>query len=94
MSDEWPMTVNCHDILDGTVDGSFDGVFIVDSPALESQAYASKPSLEGHVNCKIQADIKVLLLEFIENVFIFSMTGIGAMLHDNMALCCGKRPSN
>lgn len=127
MSDQWPMTVACHDIMDGPVDGCFDGVYSLDviehitardertfianmiaplkqtgvlmigSPSLESQAHASPASLEGHVNCKSQADMKALMLEFFTNVFMFSMndeiihTGFAAMSHYNMALCCGKR---
>lgn len=127
MSPEWPMTVTCHDIMDGPVEGSFDGIFsldvlehipaekertyianmiaplkehgvlIVGSPSLESQDYASPPSKEGHINCKTQGDMKALLEEYFENVFMFSMndevvhTGFGSMSHYNIALCCTKR---
>jgi 2-polyprenyl-3-methyl-5-hydroxy-6-metoxy-1,4-benzoquinol methylase len=128
ISAEWPVTVQCHDILDEPVDGEFDGVYsldvlehiparderryvanmiaplrpngvaIVGSPSLESQDHASEPSREGHVNCKTQADLRALMAEFFQNVFIFSMndevvhTGFHALSHYNLALCCGKRP--
>ncbi len=49
------------------------GVFIVGMPSLESQAYASPLSKIGHVNCKSAPDLKSLMLEYFENVFMFSM---------------------
>lgn len=49
------------------------GVLIVGMPSLESQAYASALSKIGHVNCKTGADLKTLMLEYFENVFMFSM---------------------
>lgn len=74
------------------------GVCIVGTPSLESQAYASKFSRMGHVNCKTQAALKDFMLRFFYNVFMFSMndevihTGYGKMAHYNLALCCGIRP--
>jgi 2-polyprenyl-3-methyl-5-hydroxy-6-metoxy-1,4-benzoquinol methylase len=73
-----------------------DGVCIVGMPSLESQAYASKYSREGHVNCKDQPGLKKTMGKFFRNIFIFSMndevihTGYGKMSHYNIALCCGK----
>src|SRR5437899_964647 len=41
-----------------------DGVLIVGSPSLESQAYASPPSKAGHVNCKSGEELKALLKNY------------------------------
>ncbi|HEX4505176.1 MAG TPA: class I SAM-dependent methyltransferase, partial [Alphaproteobacteria bacterium] len=40
---------------------SEDGVLIIGSPSLESQAHASPLSKEGHINCKSGAELKALL---------------------------------
>lgn len=74
-----------------------DGVLIVGSPSLESQAYASPPSKEGHVNCKSGEELKALLKNYFENVFLFSMndevvhTGFAPMAHYLFAVCCQKK---
>jgi 2-polyprenyl-3-methyl-5-hydroxy-6-metoxy-1,4-benzoquinol methylase len=74
-----------------------EGVFLVGSPSIQSQAYASPPSREGHVNCKDAAGMKALMSRFFHNVFIFSMndevvhTGYYPMAHYLLALCCSKR---
>ena len=74
------------------------GVCIIGTPSLESQAYASKYSKLGHVNCKTQSEFKVVMERHFHNVFIFSMndevvhTGFSKMSHYNLALCCG--PAN
>jgi 2-polyprenyl-3-methyl-5-hydroxy-6-metoxy-1,4-benzoquinol methylase len=63
------------------------GVLILGTPTIESQKYASKPSLEGHVNCKDEPSMRHLLNGFFDNVFIFSMndevvhTGFTPMAH-------------
>lgn len=49
------------------------GVLIIGMPSLESQAHASPLSKMGHVNCKTGADLKALMLEYFDNVFMFSM---------------------
>jgi 2-polyprenyl-3-methyl-5-hydroxy-6-metoxy-1,4-benzoquinol methylase len=73
------------------------GVLIIGTPSLHSQAYASTPSREGHVNCKTAPDLKRLLAGFFHNVFIFSMndevvhTGFYPMAHYLIALCCAQR---
>lgn len=76
------------------------GLAIIGTPSLQSQTYASPPSKIGHVNCKNAEDLKALLLEHFENVFLFSMndevvhTGFYPMAHYFLALCCGpKSPS-
>jgi 2-polyprenyl-3-methyl-5-hydroxy-6-metoxy-1,4-benzoquinol methylase len=74
-----------------------DGVCIIGTPSLESQAYASKFSKMGHVNCKTQSALKETMLRHFRNVFMFSMndevvhTGYGKMSHYNIALCCNRR---
>lgn len=73
------------------------GVFLLGTPSLESQAYASAGSIEGHVNCKTAAALRSLCLEYFENVFMFSMndevvhTGFSRMAHYLFALCVGRR---
>ncbi len=74
-----------------------DGVLIIGSPSLESQAHASPPSKAGHVNCKSGKDLKALLGHYFHNVFLFSMndevvhTGFAPMAHYLFAVCCQKR---
>lgn len=73
------------------------GVVIIGMPSLQSQAYASPQSKEGHVNCKDQRELKELMQRYFHNVFMFSMndevihTGYHAMSHYNLALCCGRK---
>lgn len=73
------------------------GVLIIGMPSLESQAYASPPSREGHINCKRGPDLKKVLERHFHNVFMFSMndevvhTGFFPMAHYLLALCCSKR---
>lgn len=74
-----------------------NGSVIIGMPSLESQAYASALSKEGHVNCKTMPDLKKLMQKYFDNVFMFSMsdevvhTGYHKMAHYLLALCCGKR---
>jgi 2-polyprenyl-3-methyl-5-hydroxy-6-metoxy-1,4-benzoquinol methylase len=73
------------------------GVVIVGSPSLQSQAYASPQSRQGHVNCKDAGQLRSLFSRFFDNVFIFSMndevvhTGYPPMAHYLLALCCTPR---
>ncbi len=73
------------------------GVLIVGMPSLESQAHASPPSREGHINCKRGPDLKAAMERHFHNVFMFSMndeivhTGFFPMAHYLLALCCTKR---
>jgi len=73
------------------------GVLIVGSPSIHSQAYASKPSREGHVNCKDGPGLKRAMSEVFSSVFLFSMndevvhTGFTPMAHYLIALGCGKK---
>jgi 2-polyprenyl-3-methyl-5-hydroxy-6-metoxy-1,4-benzoquinol methylase len=74
-----------------------DGVAIIGSPSLQSQAYASPPSKEGHVNCKDGAEYRTVMLRHFRNVFLFSMndevvhTGYHPMAHYLLAMCVGPR---
>lgn len=73
------------------------GVLILGIPSSESQAYASKQSLEGHVNCKSGDEFKTLLNEYFHNVFLFSMndevvhTGFHKMAHYLFAIGCDRK---
>lgn len=72
-----------------------DGVLIIGTPSIESQAYASPPSKAGHVNCKTGNELKALLENYFRHVFVFSMndemvhTGFFPMAHYLFALCMG-----
>lgn len=74
-----------------------DGVLVVGSPSLESQAYASPLSKEGHVNCKSGRDLRVLFERYFSTVLMFSMndevvhTGFLPMSHYLFAVCSGRR---
>jgi len=73
------------------------GVALLGTPSLESQAYASLPSKAGHVNCKDAPALRRLMSHFFHNVFIFSMndevvhTGFYPMAHYLWALCCHRK---
>ena len=72
-------------------------VMIVGMPSLESQAYASAGSKMGHINCKSAPELKHLMEEFFQSVFMFSMndeivhTGYHKMAHYIIALCAHPR---
>jgi 2-polyprenyl-3-methyl-5-hydroxy-6-metoxy-1,4-benzoquinol methylase len=75
------------------------GVLILGTPSLESQAYASQMSKEGHVNCKTGEQLKWACAQFFHNVFLFSMndevvhTGFAPMAHYLFVLCCSPKPA-
>jgi methyltransferase family protein len=77
-----------------------DGVLIVGTPSLESQAYASPQSKAGHVNCKTGPELKTLLEQHFHSVFLFSMndevvhTGFHPMAHYLFAICSQKMVSD
>ena len=81
-------------IADSLVD---DGVLIIGTPSIQSQAYASASSQAGHVNCKDHKELRSLMLSYFSNVFIFSMndeivhTGYYPMAQYLIALCVGKK---
>ena len=74
-----------------------EGALIIGTPSIQSQAYASQVSKEGHINCKDHAQLKRLMLNYFHNVFMFSMndevvhTGFYPMAHYLIALCCNKK---
>lgn len=73
------------------------GVLIIGTPSVQSQAYASEGSREGHVNCKDQKELKQLMSKYFRTVFVFSMndevvhTGFYPMANYLLALCSGKK---
>jgi len=73
------------------------GVFICGAPSLESQAYASPPSKEGHVNCKTGQDLKKLINKYFDHAFLFGMndevlhTGFAPMCHYLFVLGTGNK---
>ncbi len=81
-------------IIDALTD---DGVLLIGTPSLHSQAHASAESKQGHINCKDAAGLKTLFSRYFENVFVFSMndevvhTGFHPMANYLFALCCSKR---
>lgn len=74
-----------------------NGVAVIGSPSLQSQAYASEGSKVGHVNCKDGKDYRKVMERHFANVFLFSMndevvhTGFSPMAHYLLALCVGPR---
>jgi 2-polyprenyl-3-methyl-5-hydroxy-6-metoxy-1,4-benzoquinol methylase len=73
------------------------GIAIIGMPSIESQAYASAQSKQGHVNCKTADDLKLTLTRHFHFVFMFSMndeiihTGYAKMAHYIIGLCCEQR---
>jgi hypothetical protein len=76
---------------------SENGLLMIGTPSLESQAYASPLSKAGHVNCKSSDGLKALLKNYFGHVFIFSMndevihTGFSHMAHYLFALCAMRK---
>ena len=74
-----------------------EGVLIIGTPSIESQAYASPPSKAGHINCKSGPQLKALLQSYFGEVFLFSMndevvhTGFAPMAHYLFALCAAPK---
>lgn len=50
-----------------------DGVFIMGTPNVTAQAYASAGSREGHVNLQSHETMRASLAQYFRNVFLFSM---------------------
>jgi hypothetical protein len=74
-----------------------EGVLIIGTPSLESQAHASPPSKEGHINCKSGKALKAMMERFFHNVLLFSMndevvhTGFVPMAHYLIAIGTTRR---
>lgn len=73
-------------------------VAVIGTPSAESQVYASEMSRLGHVNCYSGAALKRRLLDFWQNIFLFTIhdetlgTSYSPMAHYLLALCVGPRP--
>lgn len=73
------------------------GILILGTPSLQSQAYASDGSITGHVNCKDSGELKSLMSGYFDRVLMFSMndevvhTGFSPMAHYLFAIGSGKR---
>ncbi len=76
-----------------------EGALIIGMPSLESQLHASPLSKIGHINCKTGSELKALMLNYFENVFMFSMndevvhTGFQPMAQYIYALGVGIKES-
>ncbi len=74
-----------------------NGTLIIGTPSLESQAYASQKSIDEHVNCKTEEDLRETLRRHFHCVYMFGMndttlhTGYGPMCHYRLAICTGKK---
>jgi 2-polyprenyl-3-methyl-5-hydroxy-6-metoxy-1,4-benzoquinol methylase len=74
-----------------------NGLLLLGTPSLQSQAYAGPQSKAGHVNCKDEPGLRALLDRHFHNVFVFSMndevvhTGFYAMAHYLIAFACGRK---
>jgi len=49
------------------------GVVVIGLPSLEFQKYSRPKKISGHINCKTGEQLKKLLSNYFDNVFIFSM---------------------
>jgi SAM-dependent methyltransferase len=73
------------------------GAVIIGMPSLESQEFASPASKAGHINCKTEPELRALMEEHFDNVFMFAMndevvhTGFAPMAHYRLALACGPK---
>ncbi|MCE5218462.1 SAM-dependent methyltransferase, partial [bacterium] len=71
-----------------------DSVVILGTPSRASEAHASPPSREGHVNLKDAPALRDLMARYLKHVFLFSMndevvhTGFYPMAHYYLALGC------
>jgi 2-polyprenyl-3-methyl-5-hydroxy-6-metoxy-1,4-benzoquinol methylase len=74
------------------------GTVILGMPSIQSQAYASKLSKEGHVNCKDEPTFRKLMSGYFHHVFMFSMndevvhTGFYPMANYLFAIGCEQKP--
>jgi hypothetical protein len=74
-----------------------DGVLIIGTTPIESQAHASAPPSTASHHCKSATELKVLLGQYFTTVFLFSMSeevirvGTSPMDQYQFAVCCGKK---
>lgn len=73
------------------------GIFMVGTPNIIAEKYASKYSKIGHINLKSYEDLKKLFMTYFKNVFLFSMndeivhTGYYPMAHYLIAIGIGPK---
>jgi len=84
--------------MDNTVECLKDnGVYICGTPNITANQYATERSAIQHINLKSQKSLKELMLQYFENVFMFSMndevlhTGYAPMGHYLFAVGAGKK---
>lgn len=86
-----PFLVNTRESLDE------NGTFILGTPSLESQVWASDESRAGHINCRSQKEWLTVLRGVYGRIFSFSMndevvhTGFGPMSHYLLFLCVNSK---
>jgi 2-polyprenyl-3-methyl-5-hydroxy-6-metoxy-1,4-benzoquinol methylase len=74
-----------------------NGVFIIGTPNIMANAYASEASKAGHINLKSHAELRQLMSRYFDNTFMFSMndemvhTGFGPMAHYLLAMGAGVK---
>ncbi len=74
-----------------------DGVFIIGTPNITANEYASHRSKVQHINLKSQKTLKELMSRYFRNVFMFSMndevvhTGYAPMAHYIWGVGVGKK---
>lgn len=74
-----------------------EGVFIIGTPNVTAERYASEPSSSPHVNLKRHDTLRALLNRYFVNTFIFSMndevvhSGFYPMAHYLLAMGVGRR---
>ena len=74
-----------------------DCVYVIGTPNVTAEQYASEQSAIQHINLKSHKGLKELMQKYFENVFMFCMndevlhTGYGPMGHYLFAVCAGKK---
>jgi 2-polyprenyl-3-methyl-5-hydroxy-6-metoxy-1,4-benzoquinol methylase len=74
-----------------------DGILIIGTPNKSAESFASKLSMEGHVNLKTQEELRKIMSEYFKTVFSFGMndevltTGFGPMCHYLFCIGISKR---
>lgn len=73
------------------------GVFIMGTPNVTANEYASEGSRAGHINLKSHKEMSTLMSQYFHNVFMFSMndevvhTGYGPMAHYLLGMGVGRK---
>lgn len=93
------IAADAEDRFIGSIAGSLTapGTCIIGTPNVSAAAYASKMSVDGHINLKSAETLRELMERHFQTVFIFSMndevvhTGFSQMAHYLLALAVGVR---